>query len=187
MKKIHYILGTFALGLIIGGGGVYTVLQQTESADRAGAGTKISRLKVLTGEAPSEDVSYTNDQYGFSFHYPQGLIYEEFDEGGGAKTIVFQHPDNARVGFQIYITPYEGDTITGERILYDASGAVSELKEENIREDFLAATFMSEAPILGKTREIWWLHGGFLFELTTYAALDGWIRDIVKTMEFPAR
>ena len=178
MKGIPYITSIFILGLIVGGGGVYMLMQPY------GADVSLSRLKVITGELKNETVSYTNDQYGFSFRYPIGLIFEEFDEAEGAQTIVFQKPNDSKIGFQIYITPYVGDTITGERILYDASGKVSDLKEENLREDFLTATFFSDAPILGKTREIWFLNRGYLFEVTTYAEHDSWIRDIVETIEF---
>ncbi|MDP2704971.1 MAG: hypothetical protein Q8O71_01060 [bacterium] len=178
MKNTRYILTVFILGLTLGAGGTYILVGQ------GGLGSNISRLKVIGEGKPNENVLYTNEQYDFSFRYPQGLIFEEFEEKNGAHTIVFQKPDDVKTSFQIYITPYEESTITGDRILYDASGPVTDLKEENIREDFLAATFISEAPILGKTREIWWLHGGYLFEVTTYASLDTWIRDIIKTVEF---
>ena len=178
LPKTIYTLGIFVLGLIVGGGAMYVLVPPT------GTPADISRLKTFTEKLPTEGILYRSEQYGFSFRYPRGLVYKEFDEGGGAQIIVFQAPGDITTGFQIYITPYTEDTITGERILYDASGVISDLMEENIREDFLVATFFSEAPLLGKTREIWWLHNGYLFELTTYASLDEWIRDIVKTVEF---
>lgn len=185
MKSTTYTAGIFLLGLAVGGGTMYAVIQQSKPGiQKVEPSSEISRLKTPNRELPSVDVLYTNEQYGFSFRYPRGLIFQEFDEAGGAKTIVFQKPNDVKKGFQIYITPYEGGNITGDRILYDASGPVSDLQEENLTENLLVATFISEAPIVGKTREIWWLHGGYLFELTTYASLDGWIRDIVKTVEF---
>lgn len=182
MKKRTYILiGIFVLGLLFGGVIIYIYMYTSQSPVSTEG---ISRLKMITRELSRKEVLYVNEHYDFSFYYPPELIFKEFDEGNGATTVVFQKPDDIKKGFQIYITPYEGDTITGDRILYDASGPVSNLQEENLTDNLLVATFISEAPILGETREIWWLHGGFLFELTTYAPLDKWIRDIVKTVEF---
>ena len=171
----------FISGLIVGGSVMYFFIQPIPQS------YEITRLKTFSdkqGSVSEESVLYTNEQYGFSFSYPKGLVYKEFDEGAGAQTIVFQKPNDIKTGFQIYVTPYAEKTITGERILYDASGAVSDLKEEYLRDDFIVATFESDAPIFGKTREIWFLHGGYLFEVTTYAELDEWLRGIVKTVKF---
>jgi hypothetical protein len=32
--------------------------------------------------------------------------------------------------------------------------------------------FLSNAPRLNDTREVWFIHGGFLYEITTYKELD---------------
>jgi len=181
-------LGIFVTGLVLGGLVVYILPTQGDISGVSNVSNtgEITRLKdVQSGEVVADDVLYTSDKYSFSLSYPKELIYKEFDEGSGATTIVFQEPGDAKVGFQLYITPYGKDTITGERILYDASGPVSDLKEEKLSNGLLVATFYSKAPILGETREIWWLHDGHLFELTTYASLDAWVREIISTLDFP--
>lgn len=182
MKGKVYLAVIFTLGLAIGGGLIYVLTQHIRVI------TDITDISSpISGNIlPDRNLLYKNSHYQFSLRYPPELIFQEFDEGEGATTIVFQKKDDEKVGFQIYITPYAESTITGERILYDTSGTVSDLKEEYLRDDFLVATFFSHAPLLGDIREIWFLNGGYLFEVTTYAELDTWVRDIVKTVKFGA-
>jgi hypothetical protein len=33
-------------------------------------------------------------------------------------------------------------------------------------------------------REIWFIHGGFLYEVTTYKQLDSWLTPIMQTWQF---
>ena len=174
----HYI-GILILGIIVGWLGLNFI--QTGTHEKV---IDIVRLKEAGSDSKSQDFSYKNTEYDFSLQYPKGLIIKEFDEGDGSTTIVFQKPDDILVGFQIYVTPYTESTITGDRILFDSTGVIEDLKEESLREDLLVATFRSEAPILGKTTEIWFIHGGYLFEITSTASLDTWLRDIIKTISF---
>jgi hypothetical protein len=58
--------------------------------------------------APAAEQTYTNSKFDFSLTYPSDLIVTEYDEGGGTKSIVFQKP-NAPVGFEMFITPDDGD------------------------------------------------------------------------------
>ena len=37
---------------------------------------------------------------------------------------------------------------------------------------------------MGDTREVWFIHGGFLYEVTTYKQLDSWLAPIMQTWQF---
>lgn len=183
MKNIKYVVSIFVIGLVIGSGGVYLLTQQNNTAE-------IYKIREFTGESAGEEsvgegVLYTSDQYGFSFHYPKGLIYKEFNEGEGSQTIVFQKPGDAKLSFQIYITPYNASTITGERILQDIpSGNVNDLKEEQLTKDLRVATFTSKDQILGETKEIWFIDGEYLYQATTFVNLDTWLIEMISTWSF---
>lgn len=165
---------------LIAGGGIYALIDKSSST------AEISRIKEFNKESTdNKGVLYRSNQYGFSFRYPKGLIYKEFDEGGGSRTIVFQKPGEVNLGFQIYITPYSGDTITGERILFDIpSGNVRDLKEEQLTENLLVATFISSDPFIGETKEIWFIDGSYLYQATTFVNLDQWLTEIISTWSF---
>jgi hypothetical protein len=47
-----------------------------------------------------------------------------------------------------------------------------------------ATMFFGHNPIMGDTREVWFIHGGYLYEVTTYKELDQWLADIMKTWRF---
>jgi len=179
MNNTKYIIIALVIGLAAGGG-IYALIDKSSST------AEISRIKEFNRESTdNKSVLYTNDQYGFSLRYPKGLIYKEFDEGGGSQTIVFQKPGDAKLGFQIYITPYTESTITGERILFDIpSGNVSNLEEIQLTEDLLVATFISEDLFIGETKEIWFIDGEYLYQATTFVNLDTWLKEIISTWNF---
>ena len=56
---------------------------------------------------------------------------------------------------------------------------------QNITIDGAPATeFFSTNPAMGASREIWFLHGGFLYEITTPQPLDSWLLQIMETWQF---
>lgn len=191
MKSVRSHIIVLVMGVLLGAGGMYFFSPGTLlDPDTSPAGeVSVERLKDKATMYDAGAVLYRNDKYGFSLRYPRGLVLKEFDEGNDSFTAVFQKPGEY-VGFQIYITPHNSDTISGEIILRDvASGVVVDLLEEDIAikngtEMIRAATFWSEAPLTGKNREIWFLRNGYIFEVTAYAPVEGWTREILKTLEF---
>lgn len=179
MKNVKHIGSIFVIGLVIGGG-IYALIDKSSST------AEISRIKEFNKESASDEgILYRSNQYGFSFLYPKGLIYKEFDEGGGSRTIVFQKPGDAKLGFQIHVTPYTESTITGERILFDIpSGNVRDLEEEQLTENLLVATFISNDPFVGETKEIWFIDGEYLYQATTFVNLDEWLAEIISSWKF---
>ena len=37
---------------------------------------------------------------------------------------------------------------------------------------------------IGHTREVWFIHNGFLYEVTTYKEIDEWLGSIMQTWKF---
>lgn len=46
------------------------------------------------------------------------------------------------------------------------------------------ASFYSTDPNLGDTAEVWFVHGGWLYEVTTLKSLDTWLSEIMGTWQF---
>lgn len=141
-------------------------------------------------------------EYGFTFDYPSELKIKAFLENNGGETLIFKNPTGKeRRGFQIFIVPFEeasstpnnaktlkNETIlTPERIRQDLPSAIIEKPMEVLigkDKNKQALIFFSEDPSIGKTREIWFIHKGNLFEISTYADLDAWIGPITETFKF---
>ena len=88
------------------------------------------------------------------------------------------------VGFEVYVTPYSGTQITEQEFKLDEPSGV-ENHPTHVTVDGVPATmFYGNNSIMGDTREIWFIHGGFLYEVTTYKELDSWLVPIMQTWQF---
>jgi hypothetical protein len=149
-----------------------------------GAFFALSRPQVPVASAPDDGtILYINDALGFSLHRPKDLIVTDAT-GARASTISFEEPGGGR-WFQLFIVPYTGTTITDERLEEDLGGAsVTDPTQIVLPGGIEATHFTSVEPELGTTTEVWFLHGGFLYEATTRAADDAWLASILSTWEF---
>lgn len=185
MKKSHlFVVVVFVLGAATGALGAHLLSPRPPAAsqDPALSGTRISEGTVVAADA--DTATFTHQKLGFSLSYPKRLLVTEFDEGQGARTIVFQEPGETS-GFQIFIVPYKGTTITPERIRKDIpSGVVRDPVEAIIGDGIRATVFWSESPGVGETREAWFIHDGYLYEATAYAAQDAMLGEILSTLDF---
>lgn len=126
---------------------------------------------------------YRNEQYRFSLLYPEGMRVKEFDEGTGASTITFEKGDKG-LGFQIFMVPYNLPQVTEERFRQDVPLGIRENSSNLQIGGVLASSFDSDSFGLGQTREIWFIHGGFLFEVTTFRIQGVWLSEIMGTWTF---
>jgi len=126
---------------------------------------------------------YRNEFYKFQVFYPDSLTVTEYKEKGSAITLTFQNADRSQ-GFQAFIAPFGGTTITETRIKTDEpSGVVIDLAEATI-DGQKGITFFGHNDEMGDTREVWFIARGFLYEITTYKALDSWLRNIMGSWQF---
>lgn len=180
MRFWLFVAGTFVLGTVIGGLVVYAWIPKTSMQTPQEA----ERLREGVVTVSNHTSSYTNDTLGFTLSYPKELSTKEYDEGGGALTIVFEGSGEQN-GFQMFVVPYTGDTITETRIKQDLGGASIEEPVEIILPGNTKATmFWSTSPAIGRSREVWFIKNGYLFEVTTYAAKDTWLAGILNTLTF---
>jgi len=139
--------------------------------------------ETLPRSAPDGWRKYENAPYSFSLFYPEGMTARQFDEGGGAQTVIFEDAV-AGQGFQIFIVPYDGAQVSEERFLKDVpSGVRRELTVADIG-GVSASAFYSTDALLGETREVWFTRNGYLFEVTAPAVLDTWLAQILDTWQF---
>ncbi len=148
---------------------------------------KIDEIKLEEGSKVSDQnpdtKKYTNTFRRFSLEYPKEMTFEEINEGGLRRTVLFSDK-NSEKSFQIYFKPYDGEQIMQSTILGDvSSGKFTQPTEVVINQKIKALIFFSTTN-LGEMREIWFIHDRYLYEITTYKELDLWLSEILKTWEF---
>jgi len=132
---------------------------------------------------PSGMQEYRNATYHLSLFYPNDLSVKTYDEGAGASTVTFQDVSTAQ-GFQMFIVPYSQQQISTARFQEDEPSGVMQ-SPLNIKIDGIAATsFYSTNAALGDTAEIWFLRGGYLYEVTAPKSEAAWFSEIMNTWQF---
>jgi len=172
------------------GGGVWLFVHQGGSAQPSGqASTDVS---ALSPQRPVYDKRRTpppgqrehyNMQYRFSLLYPDTLQALQYDETKGVSTITFQS-DDKKTGFQIFITPYDKPQLDTERFALDEPSGVHDEPATTTVDGVQAVTFLGHNDVMGDTSEVWVIHGGFLYEITTYRDLGDWLTQILATWRF---
>jgi len=132
---------------------------------------------------PAKNKEYKSNEYRFSLVYPEHMRVTEHQEPGRARTIVFQNPEEG-LGFQIFIVPYGIDKVTPERFKIDVPSGVMKEPTNTTVDGVFATKFFSEDAALGETREVWFIHNNFLYEVTAPKQLDAWLTNILSTWKF---
>ena len=193
-KQVIYIV----VGILAIVGGSFFIFNRQSDLEDSVPGyqfdyTTISSDTLILGEGYKR---FTHPLYGFSVEYPEELDITTFDEGEGGETIIFQSREDEsveleeKVGFQIFVSPFEEDSVlTLERIREDLPFAIIEEPVEVIIGkktgiDIQALVFWSEDPAIGRTREVWFVHDNYLYEVTSFAHLDTLLAGILSTWNF---
>jgi len=153
------------------------------SFDLPAAPQGTSSAPVVPRTPPAGYKEYRDATYGFSLFYPQEFSVKTYDEGGGAATIDFQNVKKGE-GFQILIVPYSGTTVSAQRFKQDEPSGVRNNPTYGLVDGASASSFYSTDASLGDTYEVWFIHGSYLYEVTTLKPLDAWLHNIMQTWLF---
>lgn len=162
----------------------FTPVDQNQGADFS---DNQPPAKNFVSSRQSLTKTYFSEKLGFSFNYPEGFNVSGFAEGEIGYTILAQKA-GSRESFQIFVLDFdEPGPITPPRIEKDIPDMVMESPQDvlvgtgkNIR----ALVFFSRNESLGRTREVWFVQNGRLFQLTAYADMDNIIGPVLETLKF---
>jgi len=129
---------------------------------------------------------YTNTKYNFSFVYPKGFSIGSFKEGYDGEIVLVQDEDRKQ-GFQVYIIPFdESGPLTLSRIKQD----LPDLRIDNPQVVVIAGgsisalLFESQSESYDRSREIWFMYDGFMYQVTTRAGADDFIGPVMESWRF---
>ena len=167
-----------------------SLMTRGDPASPAGSDTADATVPQAIAESTPQTPRVTEDMFGYSnkdFHFgllfPQNLTAKEYQEATGALIVTFEDP-KTNEGFQVGAVPFAGTSIdTGRFRLEEPSGVLKEPKEVTVG-GARGTMFYGYNPTMGDTREVWFIHGGFLYAVTTYKELDDWLAGIMQTWKF---
>jgi len=188
MRQVFFIIGFILLLMVVGSVAFTFFVKRSLTPDdlpalASGALLSEADTIVKASSPPEGYVKYENKQYGFSFYHAQEAEVSEYDEGGGAMTVVLENKSTVR-GMQIFIVPYNEPLISEERFKMDVPSGVRKNVEDTILDGVRAVTFNSYDERLGETREIWVIHNGYLFEITTMSGTGNWFIPVIQSWRF---
>jgi hypothetical protein len=84
----------------------------------------------------------------------------------------------------VFIVPYAAEAITEKRFKADVPSGVRNDVEKTTLDGIEAVTFTSVDQFLGDTREVWFIKGGYLYEITTLKSEEEWFRPVIQSWRF---
>jgi hypothetical protein len=172
MKKIIFIMFV----LVVCGGGVFAAYKYFAPTTSA----PVDQSGAIAG---TDFAKYDDQMFHFQLNYPKDLEVHVYDEDDGARTITFEGATPG-IGFQVFVVPYTNAVITDERFKTDDPSGVMQDPQDIKIVDVPAKIFYGHNDSMGDTREVWFIKDGYLYEVTTYKALDSWLSDIMLTWQF---
>lgn len=201
---------TSAVILTVFAGGIYLIYRQvagslagipadginaTDSATDTPPNAASETAPLKSGAAPQAIAEiagyqytekYANSSYGFSFKHPQDFAVSELPAEGGEVVLIQNTAKN--IGVQILISPFDGGEIdiTADFIKAEIPDLkISQPQEVLVSLGRKGLAFMSDNEAFGgASREVWFVFGGNLYQISTYAELDGFLQGLFGTWEF---
>lgn len=180
MKQLLSVI--VILTLLAGGVYLFFLAPGAQTASVSDAASE-HHSKYPPREVPQGSKEFRSDLYGFSLLYPSDLTAKLIDEGSGAATVTFEN-DKTIEGFQIFIVPFDGAQITDDRFKKDIPLGVRKNIQNITIDGATGASFFSEDATLGETAEVWFIRGGYLYEVNTFKDRAEWLSSIMSSWKF---
>ena len=186
MRKI--IITIIILGALAGGA-YYFCDNLLKPAVTQSANTGSGATAEAIAEIKSYQYTETHAQpaYNFSFKYPKEFMVSEVPDANGGDAILVQNTAT-NIGVQILVTPFEGQDINVTEAVI--RGDIPDMQMSEAQEILIGDTrkglaFVSDNESFGgKSREVWFVYGGNLYQISTYYELDGFLKGLFGTWEF---
>lgn len=187
MKKIILIIISLAIIAVI----VVVVTQKADlfsntdtSGETPATVSTDQSVQALLSQPFSE--IYTDDAHRFKVSHPVDLVPSSFADdslGGDVVTIT----DGLGNGMQIVITPFDEaiEVLTAERIKQDQPDLIIRNPQEVILgSSGKGVAFLDAADDASSQRQIWFIAGGSLYQITAPFVADTLVQKMLNTWEF---
>lgn len=154
---------------------------QAEQSNAAGLSTTTAAVAAQTVAQPFAQ-TYTDPTYGFSFGYPTSLKVGAANSGSGT-TILAQNA-SAHIGFQVYITPWQGEAVTASAV-EQSLPQIGMHDVQNLKIDGAPAlAFTATDPNFGDSVQVWFTYKNYLYQVSTYASQLSLLQKVLGTWKW---
>ena len=190
MKSTH--LG-IVVGAIVGVVALAYVYQHSGSPEKFGtpsipffnnesATSTPKQLQINTPKTSNAPPRYYSLDYNFFLDIPKGFRFSEIQDNGG--TVILAEGGNGK-SFQIFITPFdEPGPLTPDRIKKDLPQKVILNPHAGTLDGTPALAFTSQDPGTGDVFEIWFVHSGYLYQISTSASFADTMQSFLQSWKF---
>lgn len=128
---------------------------------------------------------YIDSEGLFRFGYPGSVTVNQFVEtsvGGEERKIILGRGEGARESFQIAVSAFsDTDPITDKKIKEDIPDQIIR-EAQNIQvKGALGVAFLSSPAGTENIREVWFSHGGFLYQISALSDMDQIVAHMIDT------
>ena len=129
--------------------------------------------------------TYQNEKYGFSLELPKGAEVSKVEDGGengDGETILVSRGALDTYQMQIHITEFDEEiALSVERIKQDIPDI--KMKDEGVVEvgGVKGVAFIDTEQ---NTREIWFVRGGYLYQVTSEPVVDAAVGEVMQSWKF---
>lgn len=161
------------------------------SAGKAGVaeganGTETKAQATPQNKQPAEELSktYADPKGRFTFRYPESFTVGMFGEGEEGDVVLAQDAEKKR-GLQIYVLLFdEPGPITPKRIKRDLPDlAIEQPQNVVLKNGTSALAFLSMDSAFGRSQEVWFIFGGYLYQLSAPAPLSKTAARMIGTFD----
>lgn len=181
------VIGVLGIGFWVWTHPVTPVQNSPINITNAFASASPSPADTIAAPASTFTHTYTNKKYSLSFGYPDGYsVRSTPNADGGGDTILIQN-DTTKKGVQILITPYDDAdaNITEKKIETDIPDMkVSDPQPVPVGRNQGLAFISDNGAFDGNSREVWFVFKGNLYQISTYASYDDFVKTLFSTWKF---
>jgi hypothetical protein len=128
--------------------------------------------------------SYTHPLFGFTFSLPEKFSTGTFPEGEGEMLMVKLTGEQNRQT-QIYVTDFgEPGPLTAQRISKDLPDMAVEQPVDILVNGEQAVAFVSTSGAGEKTREVWFVHAGHLYQISSILQSEKMASDMLSSWKW---
>ena len=129
---------------------------------------------------------YQNKKYRLSFKYPEGYTVTSIPDPETGGDMILVQKQGGKSGIQIVLSPFDEPSavLTPNRVEQEAGITIESPQDVLIGSRGKGLAFIGKNTNFGTSREVWFVFGTTLYQMSTYIELDVLLKNVLSTWQF---